>query len=273
MYKIGMPVLLEFQNIKDNVDFALEHKFDFVELNMNFLYCYPNEKLREELLDMKSRTNLEFSFHYYDNVDISSPNLNYLQYLLNDMKMIGENLKSIIKKLVLHIEPGSFMTIFSEKHYVYKYDSNYVERTINNLNKISLILEKYDISIVLENVPIHPFMEDLYKELSKQNFCFTWDIGHDVIYDHYLFSNFRNKYGLCIKHMHMHNVIEKSDHQKLSIGNLQIKEYFKYVIKNDLTCVIEVKDKDNLADSKKFLDNLKLEVTKNNLHPHIITPK
>ncbi len=47
MYKIGMPVLMEFQNIKDNVDFALEHEFDFVELNMNFLYCYLMKSLEK----------------------------------------------------------------------------------------------------------------------------------------------------------------------------------------------------------------------------------
>ena len=272
MYKIGMPVLMEFQSIKENIDFALKHQFDFLELNMNFLNCYPSKKLRNILLETIELSPLSFTFHYYDNVDISSPNQNYLNYLTQDMQMIGEILNGIITKIVLHIEPGSFMTIFSEKHYVYKYDSNYVSRTIDNLYKLKYILDKYNIQIVLENVPIHPFMEDLYRTIGENDFTFTWDIGHDAIHDHYLFSSFRKKYHLSIKHMHMHNVIEKSDHQKLSLGKLQIKEYFKYVIKNDLTCVIEVKDKDNLIESKIFIDKLKEQIDKNNIDPQIITP-
>lgn len=267
-----MPVLMEFKTIKENIDFALKHQFDFIELNMNFLNCYPNKSLRKILLETIETTQLNFTFHYYDNVDISSPNHNYLNYLVHDMQMVGENLHGIITRIVLHIEPGSFMTIFSEKHYVYKYDSNYVNRTIDNLYKLKSILDTYGIQIVLENVPIHPFMEDLYKVLGENDFTFTWDIGHDAIYDHYLFSSFRKKYNLSIKHMHMHNVIEKSDHQKLPLGKLQIKEYFKYVIKNDLTCVIEVKDKDNLVESKIFIDKLKVHIDKNNIDPQIITP-
>ena len=272
MHKIGMPVLMEFQTIQENIDFAVKYQFEFIELNMNFLYCYPNEDIRNILIQANKKYNLEFSFHYYDNVDISSPNNNYITYLKQDLHLIGETFKDIIHKIVLHIEPGSFMTIFSEKHYVYKYDANYVERTIKNLTEFKNILDSYDIEIVLENVPIHPFMGPLFKALGQHNFSFTWDIGHDVIYDHYLFSSFRKKYKLNIKHMHMHNVLGQIDHQRLSLGKLHIKEYLKYVMKNNLSCVLEVKDKDNLIDSKKFIDFLYSSIDQNNLHPHIITP-
>ena len=216
---------------------------------------------------------LHYSFHYYDNVDISSPNINYFNYLKADMKLIGETFSGLISKIVLHIEPGSFMTIFSEKHYVYKYDTSYVKRTLDNLKILKSILEDYNIDMVLENVPIHPYMEALYEALGKHHYTFTWDIGHDVIYEHYLFSRFRTKFSLDIKHMHMHNVLEKSDHQRLDLGKLSIKEYLKYVLKHNLSCVVEVKDSENLKASKLYLDSLIPSIDVKDIHVQILTPE
>ncbi len=251
--EVGMPVLMEFKSVEENIKLAQKLKLDFVELNMNFLYCYPSDDLRQRLEKAYQDTGMKFTFHYYDNVDISSPNENYMTYLKADMKLIGEKLQGLIKKIVLHIEPGSFMTIFSEKHYVYKYDENYETRTVANVKALQDILDAYGIMIVLENVPIHPYMEFLYKALQEQGFHFTWDIGHDVIYEHYLFSTFRTKYQLDIRHMHMHNVLDQSDHQRLTLGKLKIKEYINYAMNHQLSVVIEVKDKENLEESVKYM--------------------
>jgi hypothetical protein len=251
--EVGMPVLMEFQTIEDNIKLAVQLKLDFLELNMNFLYCMPTPKLRDTLQEAKDTHGLSYTFHYYDNVDISSPNDNYMTYLMSDMTLIGKTLQGLVSKIVLHIEPGSFMTIYSEKHYVYKYDKDYVSRTVSNVLKLQDILNAYGILIVLENVPIHPYMEALYQGLKEAQISFTWDIGHDVIYEHYLFSSFRTKYHLDIKHMHMHNVLNLSDHQRLTLGKLNIKEYIKYAMNHHLSVVIEVKDKDNIIESVQYL--------------------
>lgn len=251
--QVGMPVLMEYQSVEENIALAVKLKLDFVELNMNFLYCYPSDTLRQTLLKAQKEHGLFFTFHYYDNVDISSPNHNYMHYLKEDMKLIGQMLHGLAHKIVLHIEPGSFMTIFSEKHYVYKYDKDYVSRTVSNVKTLQTILDEYDMMIVLENVPIHPYMEGLYEGLQKAGVNFTWDIGHDVIYEHYLFSTFRTRYDLSIQHMHMHNVLNTSDHQRLTLGKLNIKEYIKYAMNRDVSVVIEVKDKENLEESVNYL--------------------
>lgn len=251
--KVGMPVLMEYRSVEENIDLAVKLNLDFVELNMNFLYCYPSETLRKTLLDAHEKHGLTYTFHYYDNVDISSPNENYMNYLKADMHLIGQTMQGLADKIVLHIEPGAFMTIFSEKHYVYKYDEDYAMRTVNNVGVLQDILSAYQMTIVLENVPIHPYMETLYEALQKADVKFTWDIGHDVIYEHYLFSSFREKYQLNIAHMHMHNVMNTSDHQRLTLGKLNIKEYIKYAMNHDVSVVIEVKDKENLEESVQYL--------------------
>jgi hypothetical protein len=75
--QVGMPVLMDFQTIEDNIKLALELKLDFIELNMNFLYCMPTPTLRETLKEAKENHGLSYTFNYYVNVDISSPNPNY----------------------------------------------------------------------------------------------------------------------------------------------------------------------------------------------------
>jgi hypothetical protein len=74
--------------------------------------------------------------------------------------------------------------------------------------------------------------------------------------------------------------LERSkDHQRLSNGDLDIKEYIKYGLQNECNIVIEVKDEDNLRDSVAFLQEA-LQTIKDDtsvayiqipsLHPQIV---
>ncbi len=273
--QLGMPTLMEYSTVKENIILAKELQLDFVELNINMLYCYPTPEFRYEMLRYKDNYQINFSMHYYDTVDVSSPNRNYQNYLFKDMHEIGYTLNGIINRLVMHIEPGAYMTIYSEKEYVYKFDQDYVYRTIDNLKKIRDILETYDIELVLENVPIHPFMEKLYEALGENHFSFCWDIGHDVIYNYFLFSSWREKFNLKVKHMHMHNVLYGTkDHQMITLGDLQIDEYLKYAIIHDVNIVVEVKDIYNLKESIAYIRDFENQIVVNEeLSATILKPK
>ena len=270
MLKLGMPTLMEFETVQENIEIAKSLELDFVELNINMLYCYPTPKFRYEMLRFKDQYKIDFTMHYYDTVDVSSPNRNYQDYLFKDMNELGYSLNGIVNRLIMHIEPGAFMTIFSEKRYVYKYDLDYVYRTIDNLKKTREILERYNIEMVLENVPIHTFMEPLYKALGEENFNFCWDIGHDVIYNDFLFSKFREKYNLQVKHMHIHNVLDGGkDHQSLDVGILDIPAYIDFAQFHDCHVVIEVKDLSNFKSSIEYLKSIPLKMEKDLKPPKI----
>lgn len=253
--KVGMPVLMEYESIKENFELFKELNLDFLELNINMNYCFPKPECRVQLVKFKKESGIDFTLHYYDTVDVSTPNVNYQEYLLKDMEQLATNLDGIIDRLILHLEPGAFMTIHSEKRYVYKYDKEYVSRSVDTLNKIRNILKAHNVMLVIENVPIHPFMETLYKALGENDFYFCWDIGHDKIYNNLLFSSFKDKYNLKVKHMHMHNVNNMKDHQELSLGQLEIEKYIDYAEKNDIHVVIEVKDSINLKKSVTYFNN------------------
>ena len=253
--KVGMPALMEFDSIKENYELAKELNLDFLELNINMSYCFPKPECRVQLRKFKDESDIDFTLHYYDTVDVATPNENYKEYLYKDMEQLASNLDGIIDRLVLHLEPGAFMTIHSEKRYVYKYDKSYESRTVDTLGKIRDILKSHNIMLVLENVPIHPFMENLYKVLGENSFNFCWDIGHDRIYNNLLFSSFKEKYNLQVKHMHMHNVNNMKDHQELALGQLEIEKYIDFANDNDIHVVIEVKDSINLKRSVDYFNN------------------
>lgn len=252
--KIGMPVLMELDTIEKNIILCKELGLDFLELNINMLYCKPDEQMRNDLILYKEKYDIDFTLHYYDTLDISSTSKHYRNYLYTEFSEIGKYLEGVIHKMVLHLEPGAYMTIHSEKNYVYKADKDYTSRTLNTLQTIRDILHTFGISIVCENVPIAPFMENLYQTLNEHGFMFCYDIGHNVIYNSYLFESFRKKYNLFVTHMHMHNVYNKRDHQELKKGEIYIPEYLEYAIEHKVDVVIEVKDIDNLRKSIDYID-------------------
>lgn len=251
--RLGMPVLMELNSVEENIILAKQLNLDFVELNINIPYCIPTEEFRHELIRLKEKYDIDFTMHYYDMLDISSTSKHYRNYLYTELSEIGKYLENIVDKMVLHLEPGAYMTIRSVKNYVYLDDVNYVKRTLNTIKTIQEVLSTFGIDIVLENVPIHPGMEELYKQLGEYDFSFCYDIGHDVIYDNYLFKSFKEKYNLKIQHMHMHNVYNKKDHQELSKGELLIPRYLDFVSENNIDCVVEVKDIENLKKSIEFI--------------------
>ncbi len=251
--KIGMPTLMEFDNVEDNIILAKELGLDFVELNINMLYCVPSEDFRNMLIKYKKQYDIDFTMHYYDTVDVSSTSRYYRNYLYQAFSEIGKYLEGIVKKIIIHLEPGAYMTIRSKKHYVYASDDTYVPRTLNTLVTIREVLSTFGIEVMVENVPIHPFMEKIYKALARDDFTFCYDIGHNVIYNDGLYEVWRQKYKLDIKHMHMHNVIGKHDHQELAIGDLEIPHFIELAKSHNADIVIEVKDEENLRKSVGFI--------------------
>jgi hypothetical protein len=252
--KFGMPILMEFDNIEDNVKLAHELGLDFVELNLNMLYSLPSFHLARELEEYVKMYGMEFTLHYYDTVDISSINQHYQTFLYTDFEHIGSLLSGIIKRLVVHIEPGAFMTIHGEKNHVYAQDQGYIDRTLNTLIHLRSVLGKYQIELMLENVPIRPWMEELYHVINNHGFKFCWDTGHDRIYENYLFTSFREKYNLNIRHMHLHNVLNGKDHQALDVGEIDIDNRIEIAADRDAYIVVEVKDSINLRKSIDYLE-------------------
>ncbi|KQX68022.1 hypothetical protein [Paenibacillus sp. Root444D2] len=59
--KLGMPTLIEFKTLEQNVDLCKELGLDFIELNMNLPICLPENLSYQEIRQMKNEYGIEFT--------------------------------------------------------------------------------------------------------------------------------------------------------------------------------------------------------------------
>lgn len=50
--KYGIPILAEFNSIEENVKYAKENNLDFIEINMDLLYCLIINNLQKYGIDL-----------------------------------------------------------------------------------------------------------------------------------------------------------------------------------------------------------------------------
>jgi sugar phosphate isomerase/epimerase len=245
--KLGMPQLYEFDSIKENVELALELKLDFIELNLNFSYC------RKEMEDYTAKrlildNNLEATLHFYDEADFASYDevVDAYLVLLEKYAKLGEG---YVRQINVHNQVGPIVTISGEKNYINDKEYNdYINRLIKNLTKASNICNKYGITLVIENTNIAAYMKKTYADLAKNNFYFTYDIGHDDN-DKYMLYNIIKTTPIIFKEFHIHDGDTKKCHLALNEGKIDIKEFKEMAKSFNAYVVLEVKSKDDLIKS------------------------
>lgn len=242
-----MPILYEFNSIKENIDLAKSLGLDFVELNLNFGYCRDELESNKEIIDLMKNTDLEYTLHFYDEADFAS----YDEVVEGYIKLLNKYLsyaKDInIKLLNVHLNVGPIVTISGVKNYIYEKEyTKFINKLINNLKEVEKICNGYNIKLVIENVKIPNFLKQAYKDLNKANFSFNYDIGHDhtsgdVLKDMLLNESFR------FEEFHIHDSLGNKDHLEIGQGELDIN-FYKNLAKESYI-VLEVKSKEDLIKS------------------------
>ena len=104
--KFGMPTLIEFKDILENVELAQKYNLNFIELNMDLPYCLAIDKI-----DLK-KYNIEFTMHLSEKLNVASLNNDLRKsYLKEAIREIKLGLKNNIKKYNLHIDSGVYFTL------------------------------------------------------------------------------------------------------------------------------------------------------------------
>ena len=62
--KYGMPSLIEFNSIEENVLFAKKNNLSFIELNMDLPYC-------QNIFNL-SKYNIDFTMHLSEELNVAS---------------------------------------------------------------------------------------------------------------------------------------------------------------------------------------------------------
>lgn len=260
--KIGMPALVEFNNLEQLVALCLELKLDFIELNMNLPYNFIENLKPLKLKEITEQTGIEFTMHMPDDADLGTF---YESVRQGYVKLFKDTLdwanKSGVKLLNLHIIEGAKMTLPEKKVYIYnEYSEVYEQNFIKSIEELSQKAKAYNITLAIENSHNFgkPYIQKvLNKAITYPNVKLTWDTGHDAI------SEFTDKKYLLvheekIAHMHFHDAKGKNDHQIPFSGSLNIKELINFAKNKNIKMLIEVKTIEALKTSVNILRNKNL---------------
>lgn len=141
--KFGMPTLVTFNSIEENVKFAKANNLDFIELNMDLPYCLDiqNQKL--------GKYDIEFTMHISENINVSELN-DFLResYLNEAVRQIKLGIKNNIKKFNLHIDSGVYFTLPDKKFFLNeKYENIYASHLNESCKVLNKLAKANNISI------------------------------------------------------------------------------------------------------------------------------
>ena len=240
-----MPILVEFHSLEENIELCQKLNLDFIELNLDIPYCFP------ENIDIKLLSKNNFTIHLSEKVDIGELNNSLREFYLNEIeKIISFGTKFNIYKYNLHLDPGIHFSLPDKKVFIYQeYLKEYLNAYKRSCDLLSKIADKYNAIILFENVKIESYTLKAIEVISNyNNLFFTLDLGHNIRYGNVAKEQFL-KYENKIRHIHLHDFNGLKDHQELFTGLLNIKKELNFCEKNNLNVLIEVKRKEELINS------------------------
>ncbi|MGL4336456.1 MAG: TIM barrel protein, partial [Turicibacter sp.] len=149
----GMPQLLELESLEQNLKLATSLNLDYVELNMNLPQMQPNLLSANELIALAEKYQMTYTAHLPEDLDVGHFNKHIRKAYLKVLEDSIELAQAVgIKKLNMHMNKGIHFTLPTEKIEIYhRYEAQYLKNIRESLNRISTVLNKYDVTIVIEN--------------------------------------------------------------------------------------------------------------------------
>lgn len=240
-----MPILVEFHSLEENIELCKNLNLDFIELNLDIPYCFL------ENIDSKLLNENNFTIHLSEKVDVGELNDSLRKFYLREIeKIISIGTKHNIFKYNLHLDPGIHFSLPDRKVFIYQeYITDYLKAYENSCDVLSDIANKYNATILFENVKMENYTLKAIEIISNyDNLFFTLDLGHNIRYGNIAKEKFL-KYDNKIKHIHLHDFNGSKDHQELFTGILNIKEELNFCKSKNLDVLIEVKRKEELVNS------------------------
>jgi sugar phosphate isomerase/epimerase len=244
MHMYGMPALIEYQGLRPNLDLCNELGLDFVELNANMPYSFPEKIFPRELWKAMDG-GMRFSIHLHDELDLGSLHpsvrLGHLMRCIDTIRWGSENGVWLIN---LHLNPGIYFTLPDKKVWVYeRYLDQYISALRDSLLRLSNEAADHDIKICLENTGnlTMPFMRTALEScLDLKGVGLCWDIGHDAR-TNFQEEDFMLSYLDKVWHMHFHDYDGRSDHQLPFTGHINCPRFLRLAEDRDMSVLVEVK--------------------------------
>jgi len=251
----GMPSLIECQSIEENLLLCQKLNLDFVEINMNMLYCLPEYNDTDQLRAIKDQYHLYFTMHFPEEIDfgtfykeIQVANIALFKRYVEYGAKIG------VKKINIHLLPGVYITLPDKIVWTYeKFIERYLQNLKSSFEELILIASPYHIQVCVENTMVPEYLKEVFLKLKLiENLFYTYDVGHDAKANYEIEPIYHNL-GEKVTHMHLHDYDQVTDHQVLFDGVINITEKLEYANQNQMSVVIEIK---TIKALSKSVENL-----------------
>lgn len=254
---IGMPALIEYDSLEDNLKLCKELNLDFIELNMN-LPMY-NEMDVEGVKALLVKYNIKVSLHLselFNPFDLD-PILRAAH--LESFKRVVTIANELEANLInMHLLPGIYFKLPKGKVFLNEqYKNTYLLYVHQFLELVSSLPIR---KLCIENTGIHHFefiQEATDILLSSPKIYLTYDIGHDITSGYNDKAYYTNHIS-DTSHYHIHDGTTTSNHLPLFTGELDIEGFIKRAHDNQSSYVIEVKSSESLIASINSIKERKI---------------
>lgn len=254
--KFGMPTMIEYNSIEENVKLAKKLNLSFVELNLDLPYCKIDKKVKE----LAKKYDIEFTVHLSEKLDVGELDQDIrMAYLRKIETNIKNGIEQNIKKYNLHLDPGIHFSLPDKKVFIYeKYLDDYKNSLKDSCNFLNDLAKKYNVEIMFENLKLPEYLKEGFDIVSSfDSLYFTLDMGHDIKSDSHA-EEFFLKYPNKINHVHLHDFNGKNDHLSLGSGIIDIPKKIDLIKDLNVYAVIEVKQPNDLTNSIEYLKKNKI---------------
>ncbi len=254
----GMPTLIEFDTIEENLALCQMLGLDFIELNMN-LPQYQPRALRENLdlfRRFSARTGVFFTLHLDENLNFADFNpLVREAYCQTATEAIAIAKELQIPVVNLHMPQGVHFTLPEKKVYLFE---AYRDDFMGSVRRFRDLCENEvggaDLAICIENIDGYRGFQKEAVEALLESTCFalTWDIGHShAAGERDEAFLFQHKDRLA--HFHLHDARGKSNHLALGVGEIDLPAQLRLAENCGCRCVIETKTALALGQTATYL--------------------
>lgn len=254
--EFGMPSLIEYRSVDEHIDFCRKNGLAFLEINLTFPW-YQSDRLDvRKLVRLKEESGVGYTLHFHDQLnpfdfspELRRGSMDNVLFGLDLARNIGA------ERITMHLIRGTYSSVNGVKVYAYSVCENeYLDHVREFMDAIDGKLDASDTVYCIENT--NGFM-DYQKDavdlmLQNPHFGLTFDIGHNYktsFDDEAYIMSHADK----LRHFHVHDVSEKSNHIALGSGIINLPEYFEMLRRFDCTAVIEVKESQALLRSLSYL--------------------
>lgn len=253
--KFGLPTLIELPSAEAHAALAEELGLHFVELNMSFP-LYTLEGLRRANLPaLTEKYGVTFTLHLDEEMNITHYNplvraayFETVKETIRLAKVVG------IRVLNMHLGHGVWCTLPENKIYLNEvYRKDYHAALLAFQKMCEEEIGDSDIKICIENTNgyLPHEWEAIDLLLASPCFALTLDAGHAFQHPSDLGEVVARKESL--RHMHLHDATQCTDHMPLGTGEVDIPERVALAKGQEATILIEVKTIAALKESVKHL--------------------